>query len=338
MLDAPNAVSRRPFRAALTGSRTFMGERLIAALEDDPRCEHILVLDIRKPRSARAKTRFARLDLTNPSADAQAATLLKADGIDVLCHLALLWEPSHSSSWAHELEAIGSFHVMNAAADAKVSKVVLSSTMMAYGAYPNNPNFLTEDHALRGNRASRWVMDKVAAERELAKLARDCPDIVCTTLRFGIITGPTVWGYFSRFLSRPVVPTVMGYDPLMQFLHEDDAARALLLAVRQDHPGPYNIVGDGLLYFSQAIRLGRRVALPCPHLMAFPASNLLWNLQLVDTPGPFLNYFRYPWVGESKRAEELLGFVPEHSSREALMAFFESHASQGSGPSREATR
>ena len=132
-----------------------MGERLIQALEDDPRCEHILVLDVQRPTAARRKTRFARLDLTRPVADEQAAVLLNEDGIDVICHLALLWEPSHSSAWAHELEAIGTFYLMNAAAQSNVRKVVLSSTTMAYGAFPNNPVFLTEDHPLRGNPASR---------------------------------------------------------------------------------------------------------------------------------------------------------------------------------------
>ncbi len=313
-----------PIRVALTGARTFLGERLVQVLEADPRVAHILALDIAPPRSGRGKTRFARLDLTDPMADERMADLLKEDGIDVLCHLAFLSKPSHSRSWAHELEAIGSLYVMNAAAEAQVPKVILGSTTMVYGAYSTNPNFLTEDHPLRGNPASRWVKDKVSAERELMKLKRDCPDIITTSLRFGVILGPTVKSFFTRMFGRQVVVSLMGYDPLMQFLHEEDAVRALAKAVFEDHQGAFNIVGDGVLYYSQALKLGGRVPMRMPHGFAYPSATLLWNLQVVDTPGPFLNYFRYSWLADGKRAKEVMGFEPEHSSREALTDFYAS--------------
>jgi UDP-glucose 4-epimerase len=136
--------AQRPLRLALTGAHTFLGRRLIERMEADPNCSHILVLDIEPSDVSGAKSRFVRLDLTHPLADGRAAQALVEDEIDVLCHLAFLAIPSHSSSWAHELEAIGSLYVMNAAAEAKVKKVILSSTTMVYGAYPDNPNFLTE--------------------------------------------------------------------------------------------------------------------------------------------------------------------------------------------------
>ena len=320
---------KRPFRVALTGGRTFLGERLVAALEEDPDCEHILVLDVTRPRSARKKTRFARLDLTNPSADEQASKLLRSDGIDTLCHLALLWTPSHNRSWAHELEAIGTWYLMNAAAESGVTKVLLSSTTMVYGAHANNPAFLTESHPLRGHTAGRWVKDKISAERELTRLAKERPKLVTTSLRFGIMLGPTVWGYFSRFLSRAAAPRLMGYDPLMQFVHEDDAVSALVKAVRDDHPGAYNIVGDGLLYYSDVIKRGGHLSLSCPHKLAYPLSTVLWNLQLVDTPGEFLNFFRFPWVADGRKMREEMGFQPHYSGYEALQAFHQRTQRQG---------
>ena len=292
-------------------------------MERDPACEHVLALDIARPQSARTKTRFERVDLTNPDADERMAGLLERDGVDTLLHLAFLAFPSHASSWAHEVEAIGSLYVMNAAAAAKVRKVILASTMMVYGAYPDNPNYLTEDHRLRGMSSSRWVMDKVAAERELERLKVDAPEIITTSLRFGMTVGPQSRTFFTRVLARDVVMRLMGYEPLMQFLHEDDAISALLHAFRGDYEGAFNIVGDSVLYFSDALGLGGRISVPMPYSVAKPTTTAFWGLQVVDIPGAFLDFFRYAWCGDGRRMREVMGFEPRFNSRDALVAFYE---------------
>ncbi len=324
-----DTLAKRPLRVALTGGHSFLGSELIRRLEADDRCAHILVLDVKPSEYSGLKSRFARLDLTNPSADERAATLLTENGIDVLCHLAFLSKPSHASSWAHELEAIGSLYVMNAAAKSQISKVVLGSTAMVYGAYPDNPNFLTEDHPLRGQPASRWVGDKVAAERELARLQQDCPKMLTTSLRFGMTLGPSGRGYHARVFRRQFLPRLMGYDPLMQFLHEEDAVNAVVNAVMEDHPGAYNVVGDGVVLYSNVLAIGHRLGVPVPHALAYPAASVLWNLQVADTPGKFLNYFRYSWLADHTKMRTVMGFIPRYSSRDTVAAFYDGTASSG---------
>jgi UDP-glucose 4-epimerase len=136
--------------------------------------------------------------------------------------------------------------------------------------------------------------------------------------------GPTIRNFYTKLLTPQVVPAVMGYDPLMQYLHEDDAIAALLKAVREDHPGAYNIVGDGTLYFSDVIRLGGKLSLPVPHFLGYPAANALFNVQLSVVPGAFLDYFRYAWVADARKMRDAFGFAPQFTSRGALLAFFDS--------------
>lgn len=312
----------RPLRVALTGARTFLGSQLIERLERDPRCTRIVALDIAPPRVAGHKVVFKPLDLTHPSADERAARLLATQRVDVLVHLAFLSRPKHNQAWAHELEAIGSLYAMNAAAQAEVCKFILGSTTMVYGAWPDNPNYLTEDHRLRGNPSSRWVRDRVAAERELAKLARECPDMVTTSLRFGNTLGPNIVGFFPRFFKRQALLWSAGYDPLMQFLHEDDAVDALVTAVFGDYRGAYNIVGDGVLYYSQLRRIGGRPGFALPYGLAEAATEALFALQLVDTPGTFLRFFRYSWAADGAKAAEVMGFRPRWSSRQTVEIFY----------------
>jgi UDP-glucose 4-epimerase len=241
-------------------------------------------------------------------------------------HCAFLAYPSHSRSWAHELEAIGSLYVMNAVAEARIRKFVLCSTTAVYGAHPSNPAFLEEKAPLRGVRGSRWVGDRVTVEKELERLRRDYRELIATSLRFCMTVGPTIRNFYTKLLRPAVVPTVMGYDPLVQFLHEDDAVDALVHAVAGDHPGVFNVVGDGTMYYSDVLRMGGKIALPVPHFLGYPAATALFNLELSVVPGPFLDYFRYGWVADGRAMRRDFGFEPRFSSREALAAFYGSLA------------
>ncbi len=114
----------------------------------------------------------------------------------------------------------------------------------------------------------------------------------------------------------------MGYDPLMQFLHEEDAVSALYKSVLEDHPGAYNIVGHGVVLYSNVLAIGHRFGVPLPHAFAYPAASALWNLQLADTPGKFLNYFRYSWLADNTKMRMTMNFMPRYSSRDTVAAFY----------------
>ena len=98
------------------------------------------------------------------------------------------------------------------------------------------------------------------------------PDTVVTTLRTAATLGPTIRNFATRFFARPVAPTLMGYDPLMQFVHERDVVDAFALAVDDDFPGEFNIVGDGVLPYSTILAMMGKVPLPMPHFVAYPLS------------------------------------------------------------------
>jgi UDP-glucose 4-epimerase len=267
------------------------------------------------------KTRFYEVDLTQPAAESRIAEILSAERVDSMAHLAFLPEPTHATAWAHELESVGTMHVTVAARQAKLRKLVLSSHTWLYGAHPSNPNFLTEKHPLRAPRSEPFFADKIEAEEQARKLAQRSPGVVVTILRMAAILGPTVHNAFTRYLARKVVPTMMGFDPLVQFLHEVDAIAALHLALLRDVPGTFNIVGDGVLPLSTVIKLAGRIAFPVPHPLARTLTTLAWVAQLVEAPPTFLKYLRFLCVADGARAQTALGFTPAYTSREALLDF-----------------
>jgi UDP-glucose 4-epimerase len=307
---------------AVTGAYSYIGAELIRRLERDRRYYKVLALDIRKPTFPMSKTQFHKIDLTIPTADADLAAIWKREGVDTVVHAAFLSTPTHANAWAHELESIGTMHVLNACAETAVRKLVVWSQTVVYGAHPLNPNFLSEEHELRGGLSrSRFVKDKVEVERQVRRFRQDHGDTLVTTLRTAATLGPTIRNFATRFFTRPVAPVMMGYDPLMQFAHERDVIDAFTLAVDNDFPGEFNIVGDGVLPYSTILAMMGKVPLPLPHFVAYPLSRTLWATQIFDSPPNFLDFLRFLCVADGAKAKRVMGFSPVFDIKATILDF-----------------
>ncbi len=305
----------------MTGACTYLGAELLRRLEEDSRYARVLALDIRPPTCAGKKIEFIKLDLTQPTVDSELATILQRDQVDTFVHGAFLSHPTHASEWAHELEDVGTMHVLNACAGVEPRRLIMISTTLVYGAHPKNPNFLTEDAELRGHRDSRFVNDKVRVERQVQRYAVEHPNVEVCILRFAPILGPTVSNMYTRFFRRPVAPVMMGHDPLLQFVHEQDAAFALVKAVDSHASGAFNIVGKGVLPYTTVLALLGRVPVPMPQLVARQLSKLLWATQLVGSPPSSLDFLLYLCVADGRRAKAELGFAPRLSIKRTIHDF-----------------
>lgn len=306
---------------AITGADSFLGRNLIGLLEEDEGYPRIVALDVRRPRTAGRKTRYYEVDLTHPGVEARIAEIFVAEGVDTLVHLAFLSSPTVAEAWAHELESVGTMHVLHACRQVQLSKLVVRSQTLLYGASADNPNHLTESHPLRGVPGSRFFADKIDAEREVLRFAEASPECEVTVLRLAPLLGPTVQSWVTRWLSRRAVPTLLGFDPLVQFLHEMDAVAAFKLALDRHAPGVFNIVGEGVLPISTVIKLAGRLEVPLPGTLMRATASLLWMANLNEAPPHFVPFLRYLCVADGSAAERSLGFVPAFSTREAVLDF-----------------
>jgi UDP-glucose 4-epimerase len=307
---------------AITGAYSFIGAELIRRLERDRRYYKLLAIDVRKPTFPLHKTQFHKVDLTLPTADADLAAIWKREGVDTVVHAAFLSAPTHAAAWAHELESIGTMHVLNACAECQVRKLVVWSQTVVYGAHPANPNFLSEDHELRGGVSkSRFVKDKVEAERQVRRFRKENPDTLVTVLRTAATLGPNIRNFATRFFARPVAPTLMGFDPLMQFVHERDVVDAFQRVVDGDFAGEFNIVGDGVLPYSTILAMMGRLAIPMPHFLAYPLSQALWATQVFDSPPNFLDFLRFLCIADGDKARRVLGFQPRYDIKSIISDF-----------------
>jgi UDP-glucose 4-epimerase len=146
------------------------------------------------------------------------------------------------------------------------------------------------------------------------------PDTRVLVLRLAPVLGPSVDNPATRMLKRSVVPTLLGFDPLWQAVHEEDAARALHRALTVDAEGEFNIVGQGVLPLSGLIRQAGARALPLPGPLFRAALHALDAVGAAGLPVALLDYIHYSWVADGERAENALGFIPIHHARDAAAA------------------
>jgi len=305
-------------RVAVTGASGDYGRLLLSRLEQDADVESILVLDVARPEGE--KIEFHRVDLTRYDAESELTDALTERPVDALYHLAFLFGPIQNGSLAHELEVIGTMNVLTAAGRSRLPRLVVPSLTAVYGARGNNPALLREGSPLQGCPHSRFVTDKVEVESQVRAFRDRHPDMRVLVLRFAPVLGPSVDNPATRLLRNAVVPTLMGFDPLWQGLHEEDAARALHLALRAETSGEFNVVGRGVMPLSGLIQQAGARPLPLPGPLFRAALHTLDVVGAGTLPVALLDYIHYSWVADGERAESALGFIPLHHVRDAAAA------------------
>lgn len=331
-LESGSAPQKRV--VALTGAFGFLGRRLIQRLEQDPTVQRIVAIDVRDPMELARRegestdpATFLKnhgrlsahvLDFTWTGAEAALAQIFASEGVDTVCHLAFLSNPSHANEMAHELETIGTMYVLNAAKAAGVARLSSLSTTMLYGARPDNPAWLSEQDPLRGRSGNLWLRDKMDAEEQVRRFAEGNPDCAVSILRLGLVLGGGIRNFWTRFFQRARVPTVLGFDPLLQVLHAEDAAQGLYRVVMMGPRGLFHLVGRGVLPLSHVIRgLGKK-SFPLPASAGTALLSSLWQAQLVEMPPSFLDYLRWSWVADGSRLQNAVDFLPALNTSEAI--------------------
>lgn len=301
----------------ITGVSRFLGLRLAKRLENDPNIEQIVGVDLEEPPLPISKLDFVRADIRSP----MIARVLDATKTDTLIHTNISSNPGvlGGRSQMKENNVIGTMQLFAAAQHAqRVRKVVMKSSTAVYGSRPGEPSIIPEDHASRDADLSGYGRDCAEAEQNARDFGRRRPDVDLVILRTQNVLGPSVHTNITEYLSLPAVPTALGYDPRLQFLHEEDAVEALYRALASDRGGIYNIAGDGIVYLSQVIRMLGKVPLPLVLPAAQSVAGVLRRFSLVDFPTDQLRLILFGRVVDTRRAKAGLEFHPRFTSLGAV--------------------
>ena len=307
-------------RVLITGVSRFLGLRLAKRLEEDDDVELVIGVDLQEPPLPVKKMDFVRVDIRNPL----IARVLETTKADTLIHTNIASSPGRlgGRSQMKENNVIGTMQLFAAAQRAdRLQRVVMKSSTAIYGSSPGDPSLLPEDHASRQVDLTGYGKDCAEAEQYARDFGRRRTDVDLIILRTQNVVGPTVKTSMTDYLSLPVMPTALGFDPRLQFLHEQDAVESLYAALKSQETGIYNIAADGVVYLSQAIRQLQRLELPILLPAATTAANLLRRFGVIDFPTDQLKLMLFGRVVDTRRARDRLAFEPAFTTAETLQDF-----------------
>ena len=296
---------------AVTGASGYIGERVVAALCADPSVGSVLGFDVREPRFQDPKFVFDQVDVRSPGLEARFRD------VDVCVHLAFIMDPIHDEATMRDVNVNGSQNVFKCAARAKVGRIVYTSSAVVYGAHPDNDFPLTEESPLRANLDFSYPAHKLEVEYVIREVCEEFPDIRFTIFRPAIVFGGHVDNAWSHTLEMPILFSVQGYRAPLQFVHEDDVARAIHHAVTGDLDGVYNLAAPGFLTVEEMLEIVDRRRFELPEPLAFSIAERMWKLGMSETPAGMLHYVMHPWVVATEKLERA-GFRCERTNRETF--------------------
>jgi len=321
-------------RYLITGGSGYIGSRLVERLAERSDTERILICDVRPPRVFRPRVEYRELDVR----DAEAVrSVVAAERPDALVHLAFILNPMHDEAAMYEIDVGGTHNVLEAASAAEVGQVLVTSSSTAYGAFPDNPVPLTEEHPVRGVPDFEYARDKAESDRLCQLWALRHPDRVMTIVRPCIVLGPNVDNYIVRLWTKQPFQADFGLpDPGIQFVHEDDVVEAISVLLADRAGGAFNVAGDGVM---PGVECAEMVGLPrrrVPLKLAWRMASVMWKLRRSETPPGNLHFAIHPWLVSNEKLKRETSWRPRYTTRETFEITMRAHGKLAASPSPDA--
>jgi UDP-glucose 4-epimerase len=308
-------------RILLTGLSTFWGGRLARALERDEGVETIIGVDRTPPKVALERTEFVQV------ADSHSLIrrIVDAAEIDTVVDTRLVVDSIVTTPRrAHENNVIGTMNVLAACngPDSPVRKVVFKSSAHYYGCEQDDPAFFAESMTRRHPPRTGLERDIFDAESAVRDFAERKPDVTVTRLRFVNGLGPDLRTSWSRLFGLPAVPGILGFDPRVHFIHEDDIVGCLEHAVRNELDGVFNCAADGVLALSEVAGLLGKPFVPVLPPVATGAAAAVAKRVGIRLPAEVQRQMRFGRALDNRRFKAT-GYRYRYTTRETILRLAE---------------
>jgi UDP-glucose 4-epimerase len=305
-------------RVLVTGLGSFWGGRVAQVLERQPDVDVVIGLDTREPSVALERTEYVRSD----PGYSILSRIVRATQVDTIVHTFLVVDSTQMPArQVHEINVIGTMNLFAAASqpESRVESVVVKSSTLVYGSTHRDPVWFGEETPRSRPPRHRVERSLVEVESYVRDYAVDNPHVAVCLLRFSNVLGTDIVTPLSKALQLPLAPAMFGFDPRLQFVHEDDVVRALMYVLDRGLTGTFNVAGDGQLPWSEitAICGKRRAYLPPVGTgLAVAALSRLG----VDLPPELIDLLTYGRGVDNRRFVQA-GFHYDYTTAGAVEAF-----------------
>lgn len=307
-------------RVLVTGGSGFIGTSVVGRLASSTNVELVVGADLREPAELREGAVHTRLDVTDAEAVAEA---VREHEISTVVHLAAIVnpDPSMPRELIHAVDVKGTRNVLDACVAHGVRQIVVSSSGAAYGYHPDNPAWLHEDDALRGNEEFAYSDHKRLVEEMLAEYRTAHPELGQTVLRIGTVLGRTVDNQITALFERRRLLKVRGSDSPFVFVWDTDLVEVLVQAVLRERTGIFNVAGDGAMTVDDiAADLGKPVV-SVPEVALKAALAVAHRLRMSPYGPEQTRFLRYRPVLDNAKLKREFPYTPSLNSRDAFTAW-----------------
>jgi len=246
--------------------------------------------------------------------------VMRAEHPQAVVHLGVRREMRGDARNRHDLNVRGTKRLLDHCAAFGVKQLVVVSTGTAYGAAPENPLYMSEDEPLSASRSYPEIRDRVEVDALASAFVWRVPEVRTAVLRPVHVLGPHSTGMLADYLRRLRPPIVLGFDPLIQVMHEDDWAESIALSLTRELAGVFNVVGPGQVPLRTAISELRRIPLALPEFIMRPWIRTSFAAGLVPWPEGAIDYLKFPVTISGERFQHETGWKPLFGLREIFAA------------------
>ncbi len=252
---------------------------------------------------------LARVDLRKRAFE----SVVRKERPQAVVHLGFVRHFRGDAAARHDTNILGTKALLDCCVRYGVEQLAVLSSGYVYGAFPENPFYLDEEHPLAATRSYPEIRDLVEVDAMASAFLWREPQVRTAVLRPVSTLGAGVHSLIRDYITRRRVPTVLGFDPMMQFIHESDVVEAVSRVLESEATGVFNVAGPGAVPASLAIRACGGAPVPLPEFAIRPIFRRLYRAGLSPWPEGILDYMKYPLTLCGDRFAEATGFAPTHS-------------------------
>ena len=290
-----------------------MAGSVLSLLEADPEVENVIGIDLKRPVELFHKLTWVKRDIRDP--------LIWQDmqGCEVLIHMAFIVLPIRNTVEAMEINVEGSMNVFEAAVKAGVRKIIYTSSVSVYGAWPDHPMGIKENQPCRGMPNFYYSWSKAKVEEYLDEFEKVNLATVVTRLRPPITLSSKNYSLAKYIFERPLGIKFSNRDTRMQFVLDEDVAQAILLAIKNDFGGCFNLSADGFLTGKEVIAMWGKPSVKVPVQLLYGLVWLAWKLRLKIKFSPeWIKVLEYPIITDNSKAKSVMGWKPRYDTSQVL--------------------
>ena len=315
-------------RIFVTGGSGYLGSALLQTLSQRLQAGELDCVVASDVRAVAAEAHLPGIEYIQYDVrETGLEQVLSPRRIDAVVHLAAIVTPGAKSNRALEyaVDVTGTRNVLEACVAAGVRQIIVTSSGAAYGYHADNPEWLRETDAIRGNEAFAYSHHKRLVEEMLAVYRQQHPALRQVVLRVGTILGETTRNQITALFERPRLIAIRGSRSPFVFIWDQDVVGVIDHALRTDAAGIYNVAGDGALSIHEiAAQLGKRCITLHPALLR-SALAVLHRFGLTQYGPEQVDFLRYRPVLDNHRLKTELGYVPRKTSAEVFDFYCRTH-------------